>query len=95
MAGERRLGPEGLFDADTLLFVKLSISQAGHRARAWGSVDGRDWTELGRYEFPEPLKYQGIGVSSHGVARGAKFLFGVPSDLPPPTVQSHAVYREA
>ena len=80
MAEERRLGPEGLFDADTLVFVKLSVSREGHRARAWGSVDGHDWTELGFYEFPEPLKYQGIGVSSHGVARGAKFLFGVPHD---------------
>jgi hypothetical protein len=78
MAEEKGLGPEGLFDADTLVFVKLSVSGEGHRARAWGSVDGHDWTELGRYEFAEPLRYQGIGVSSHGVARGAKFLFGVP-----------------
>ena len=30
MAEERRLGPEGLFDADTLVFVKLSVSQEGH-----------------------------------------------------------------
>ena len=60
---EKQLGPERLFDADTLVFVRLSVSQAGHRARVWGSVDGHDWTELGRYEFPEPLKYQGIGVS--------------------------------
>ena len=81
---EKQLGPERLFDADTLVFVRLSIGQAGHRARAWGSVDGHKWTELGRYEFPEPLKYQGLGVSSHGVARGAKFLFGVPYDLPRP-----------
>ena len=81
---EKQLGPERLFDADTLVFVRLSIGQAGHRARAWGSVDGHKWTELGRYEFPEPLKYQGIGVSSHGVARGTKFLFGVPHDLPRP-----------
>ena len=72
MAEERRLGPGELFDPDTLVFVKLSISRKGHRARAWGSVDGHDWTELGRYQFAEPLKYQGIGVSSHGVARAAK-----------------------
>ena len=78
MAEEKGLGPEGLFDADTLVFVKLSVSGEGHRVRAWGSVDGHDWTELGRYQFTEPLRYQGIGVSSHGVARGAKFLFGVP-----------------
>ena len=84
MAEERRLGPEGLFDADTLVFVKLSVSQEGHRARAWGSVDGHDWTGLGFYEFSEPLKYQGISVSSHGVARGAKFLFGVPGNGPRP-----------
>ena len=81
---ERRLGPEGLIDADTLIYVKLSISRGGHRARAWGSLDGHDWTELGFYEFAEPLKYQGIGVSSHRVARGAKFLFGVPHDRPRP-----------
>ena len=84
MAEERRLGPEGLFDPDTTVFVKLSVSREGHRARAWGSVDGHDWTELGRYDFPEPLRYQGIGVSSHGVARGAKFLFGVPGSRPRP-----------
>ncbi len=84
MSAEKRLSTEGLFDADTLLYVKLTISRKGHRARAWGSVDGHDWTELGFYEFPEPLKYQGIGVSSHGVARGAKFLFGVPHDRPRP-----------
>ena len=81
---EKRLGPGGLFDADTLSYVKLRISRAGRRARAWGSVDGDDWTELGFYEFTDPLKYQGIGVSAHGVARGAKFLFGVPRDLPRP-----------
>ena len=84
MAEERKLGPGGLFDADTLVFVKLSVSREGHRARAWGSVDGHDWTELGRYQFAEPLRYQGIGVSSHGVARGAKFLFGVPRNRPRP-----------
>ena len=84
MAEERRLGPGELFDPDTLVFVKLSISRKGHRARAWGSADGHDWTELGRYQFAEPLKYQGIGVSSHGVARGAKFLFGVPRNRPRP-----------
>ena len=56
----------------------------GHGARAWGSVDGHDWTELGRYRFAEPLRYQGIGVSSHGVGRGAKFLFGVTGNGPRP-----------
>ena len=84
MAEEKRLGPEGLFYVDTLVFVRLSLSQNGHRARAWGSVDGHEWTELGLYEFPEPLKYQGIGVSSHGVAGGVKFLFGVPGGGPRP-----------
>ena len=84
MAEERRIAPESLFNADTLVFVRLSVSQAGHRARAWGSVDGLDWVELGFYEFAEPLKYQGIAVSSHGAARGAKFLFGVPHNHPHP-----------
>ena len=84
MAREKTLGPEGLFDADTLVFVKLSVSQEGHGTRAWGSVDGHDWTELGRYRFAEPLRYQGIGVSSHGVGRGAKFLFGVTGNGPRP-----------
>ncbi len=84
MAKERKLGPEGLFDSDTLVFIRLAIARGGHRARAWGSVDGHEWTELGGYEFPEPLKYQGLGVSSHGVARGAKFLFGVPGNGPRP-----------
>jgi len=84
MAEEKEITPERLFNADTLVFVRLKVSQAGHRARAWGSVDGLDWVDLGFYEFAEPLKYQGIGVSSHRVARGAKFLFGVPHDLPRP-----------
>lgn len=82
MAEEKGLGPRRLFDADTLMFVKLSVSGDGHRARA--SVDGHVWTELGRYQFVEPLRYQGIGVSSHGVARGAKFLFWVPRGRPRP-----------
>ncbi len=84
VAVERRLGPEGLFDADTLVFVRLRVSRDGHRAKAWGSVDGSEWSELGAYEFDEPLRYQGIGVSSHGARRGAKFLFGVPSGRPRP-----------
>ncbi len=87
MAEEKRLSPGGLFDADTLIFVKLSVRRGGRRVRAWGSVDGHDWTELGRYEFAEPLRYQGLGVSSHGVARGAKFLFGVPHDRPRPAFE--------
>ena len=83
IAEERRLGPEGLFDPDTLVFVRLSVSQDGHGVRGWGSINGHEWTELGRYEFTEPLKYQGI-LSSHRVARGVKFLFGVPGNRPRP-----------
>jgi hypothetical protein len=77
---EIQLGPDKMFDADTLMYVKLKVSQGGRRTTGWGSIDGKDWTKLGSYRFDDPLKYQGFGVSSHGVDRGAKFLFGVPGN---------------
>jgi len=83
VAKERTLG-EGLVDEDTLVFVRLHVSQAGHRARAWGSVDGRSWRKIASFDFDQPLRYQGIGVSSHRESGGAKFLFGVPGDLERP-----------
>lgn len=36
------------------------------------------------YEFEVPLPYRGIGVSSHGEDRGARFPFGLPSNRPRP-----------
>jgi hypothetical protein len=77
---EKKVGPEGLIDADTLVLVKLNVKQGGKWAEAKGSIDGHEWTDLGSYGFTEPLKYQGIGVSSHGVERGAKFLFAIPNN---------------
>ncbi|MDH3206585.1 MAG: Ca2+-dependent phosphoinositide-specific phospholipase C [Gemmatimonadota bacterium] len=78
VARERSLG-SWVIAEDTLMFVRLSITGGGHRARAWGSVDGTSWLEIGSFDFDRPLKYQGIGVSSHREASGAKFLFGVPN----------------
>ncbi len=63
------------FDQDTLVFVRLRISDGGRRARGFGSVDGRRWTELGDVTFDEPLLLQGLAVSAHDQGRGAKFLF--------------------
>ena len=78
VARERSLGL-GVFDDDTLMFVRLTITREGHRARAWGSVDGTRWVQIASFDFDQPLRYQGMGVSSHGESSGAKFLFGVPS----------------
>jgi hypothetical protein len=36
--------------------------------------------EIASFDFEQSLRYQGIGVSSHDEAGGAKFLFGVPND---------------
>jgi len=79
VAKERSLGG-GVIAEDTLVFVRLHLTQGGRRARAWGSVDGMEWTEIGAFDFGEPLGYQGLAVSSHREADGAKFLFGVPNE---------------
>jgi hypothetical protein len=78
-AVERPLG-SGVLDEDTLMFVRLYLSRGGHHARAWGSADGVEWMEIASFDFEQSLRYQGIGVSSHDEAGGAKFLFGVPND---------------
>lgn len=83
VAKEKPIG-SGVVSEDTLMFVRLRVTQRGHRARAWGSVDGVVWTEITTFDFDEPLSYQGIGVSSHRERSGAKFLFGVPRDGPRP-----------
>lgn len=83
VAREKSLG-SGVIDEDTLIFVRLHITQGGHRARAWGSIDGTRWTEIASFDFDQPLRYQGIGVSSHRESGGAKFLFGVPHARPRP-----------
>jgi hypothetical protein len=91
MAHEKPIGV-GSFAEDTLMFVRLHITQSGHRARAWGSVDGIAWTEIASFDFDEPLRYQGIGVSSHRESSGAKFLFGVPGDRPrPPFIRGQLI----
>lgn len=79
VARERSLGSGVLYE-DTLMFVRLHVGGGGHRARAWGSVDGLSWTEIASFEFDRPLRYQGFGVSSHRESSGTKFLFGVPND---------------
>ena len=83
-AEERSIDTEGMIDADTLSFLKLRLLSGGRRARAWGSVDGRAWTEIKTCDFDKPLLYQGIGVSAHGQDRGAKFLFLVRAQRPRP-----------
>jgi len=79
VAKEKSLGG-GVIAEDTLVFVRLHLTQGGRKARAWGSVDGASWSEIGAFAFDEPLGYQGVGVSSHREASGAKFLFGVPEE---------------
>jgi hypothetical protein len=84
VAVERSLG-DGVLAEDTLMFVRLHVTHQGRRAAAWGSVDGRSWVGITSMEFERPLRYQGLGVSSHREAGGAKFMFGVPShrEAPP------------
>ena len=84
VAKEVSLG-SGVLDEDTLMYVRLHVTGGGHRARAWGSIDGNAWNEIAAFEFADPLGYQGLGVSSHGEKDGVKFLFGVPAekDRPP------------
>jgi len=79
VAKERSLGG-GVIAEDSLAFVRLRLTRGGRRARAWGSVDGVAWSEIGAFDFDEPLGYQGVGVSSHREPSGAKFLFGVPAE---------------
>jgi hypothetical protein len=77
-SSERQIGAESAHDRDTLVFVRLSISRDGHRARAWGSVSAEtsSWVELGAWHFEdEPLRFQGLSVSAHDNPGGAKFMF--------------------
>ncbi len=79
---ERHIGPTWRFgsdfEQDTLVYVRLQVSDSGRSVSGSGSVDGSDWVELGAHRFDQPLALQGLGVSSHGQGRGAKFLFVVP-----------------
>lgn len=70
VCGEHRI------DADTLIFVRLEISDRGRTARAWGSATGRwdEWVLIDRHTFEEPLIYQGFCASSRDQA--IRFLFG-------------------
>ena len=76
---DRHIGSRWRFgshlDQDTLVFVKLRITDGGKRARGYGSVDGRRWTELGDVTFKSRLVVQGLAVSAHDQGRGAKYLF--------------------
>ena len=83
VAVEKSLGL-GVIAEDTLMFVRLHVTRGGRRARGWGSIDGIAWTEIASFDFEQPLRYHGIGVSSHRELSGAKFLFGVPGDRPQP-----------
>lgn len=85
---ERRIGPSWTFgadfDQDTLVYVKLEITDEGRRADAAGSINGSDWVALGSHRFDQPLNLQGLAVSAHAQRRGAKFLFVVPDGQPRP-----------
>ena len=91
---ERRIGPSWAFGADfaqdTLVYVRLEITEQGRHAAAAGSVNGSDWVALGSHRFDEPLELQGLAASSHAQRRGAKFLFVVPDGRPPPVFESTA-----
>ncbi len=73
-------------DADTLLFVRLDISDGGRRAQASASVTGRsdDWVTLGSHRFDTPLRYQGFAACSDDGDRDACFLYGPHDGIPAP-----------
>ena len=72
------------FSQDSLVYVRLDVSQAGRRCAAFGSIDGVEWVQLGAFDFEQPLTLHGLAVSSHGQRRGAKYLFVVPDGGPRP-----------
>jgi len=80
----RSIGSSGYFghdvDQDTIVHVRLRLSNGGTTATAWGSYDRSRWTKLGSVDFTghtgdKPLLFHGLGVSSHDQPGGAKFLF--------------------
>jgi hypothetical protein len=73
------------FEPDTLALLRLRVSRGGRQADGFASLDGEEWTHIARWDFADPLLYQGLGVSGHGSRRGVKFLFAVPrgADRPP------------
>lgn len=87
------LGTWAGVDDDTLVFVRLEISNGGRRATAWGSFGGNDdGIRIASVAFEQPLYYQGLGVSAHDDSKGAKFLFCAPNGVArPPFTKSRLI----
>jgi hypothetical protein len=79
------------FEPDTLAFVRLALEDRGRTAIASASVDGSDWVPICSVDFKRSLRFQGLGVSAHENADGAKFLFGVPAGSAPPGFDSRGL----
>jgi hypothetical protein len=93
---ERHIGPSWQFGSrffqDTLVFLRLDITQGGRRCAGYGSIDGIDWVELGAFDFERPLTLHGLAVSSHDQRRGSKYLFVAPVEgQPPPFDRERAI----
>jgi hypothetical protein len=80
-AKEVSIVPDDTVDENTLIYIRLDVSNGGKHAKGWGSLDARTWTKIAELDFDEPLRFQGWGASSHG-GDAVKFLFGVPGAAP-------------
>ena len=80
-AKEVSIVPDDTVDENTLIYIRLDLSNGGRHAKGWGSLDARTWTKIVEHDFDEPLRFQGWGASSHG-GDAVKFLFGVPAAAP-------------
>ena len=67
-----------LFDIDSAIFMKLTLSADGKCARAFGSLDGDHWVMISDWVcgFKKPLILQGIAASSHDTGKAIRFMFG-------------------
>jgi hypothetical protein len=62
-------------DLDTWMYLKLTISNSGKTAEAWGSADGKTWVSVHRQNFSQPLVVQGIVGSSHDTKESINYLY--------------------
>jgi hypothetical protein len=90
-AVEVQITPPDTIDDEDLGYVKLQISNGGRQVQGWGSVDGVNWTSIGSYTFPSPMRYQGYGTSSHNDGKLVKFLFFPSPSGPVPFTQTASI----
>jgi hypothetical protein len=92
-AKEVDIVPTDTVDENTLIYIRLDVSNGGKHAEGWGSLDARTWTKIAELDFGEPLRFQGWGASSHG-DDAVKFLFGVPGAGPVSFASQRAIGKD-